>query len=273
MKKTKVPSDIDQMVTVTRYELTRYLRGKKILVMLGLISLIFLLFITLPPLLGKDYPADSRDFCGQFLNFANILVILAATFFGADALVGEFQQRTAYLIFPNPLKRWVIFGGKLIASFGMSAATISLFYILAGSAVGIIDGNLPVEMAFSFGIALLYTFSALSVAYLVSAYLKNTVSSAVLTFFLFFLILPIIDSVLTLSQVKPWFSLTFSAGTTKYIIMNPYPVDSSIAIPMGKKAMAFREYYPVVATSIGVMLSYAAASIALALYRFNKKDV
>ncbi|MCU0853250.1 MAG: hypothetical protein MUC90_08385, partial [Thermoplasmata archaeon] len=41
-----------------------------------------------------DWQITPQDFGSLILGFANILIIICATFFGADSLVGEFSNRT-----------------------------------------------------------------------------------------------------------------------------------------------------------------------------------
>ncbi len=267
-----IPSDLNQAVTVARYEVLKYLRGKKILIVMVIIALIFILFLAVPPTFGHDYPSDSTDFSMQFLNFGGLVVLLCATFFASDALVSEFQQRTAFLVFPNPVKRWVIMTGKFFASLAASALTLVIFYALIAVTVGAIDGDVPSALASSLGIALIYMVSVVAVAYLLSAYLKSTVSASILTFFLFFLILPIVDSVLTFAAVKPWFSLSFVGGIMTYIMQNPYPTDSSITVPMGHSGMQVMQYYPVVSLSILVIIAYTVVSLGLAYWQFGRRD-
>jgi hypothetical protein len=70
-----------------------------------------------------------------------------------------------------------------------------------------------------------YLFAILAIAYLFSATMRSSVYSLVLTFFTFFLILPIIDAVDSVAKFKPWFSITFANGISQYILQNPYPTD------------------------------------------------
>ncbi len=269
----EIPSDLNQAITVARYEILKYLRGKKLLIVLSIIALIFALFLAVPPAFGHDYPTDSTDFAMQFLSFGGLVVVLCATFFGSDALVSEFQQRTAFLVFPNPVKRGVILAGKFLASLAASAFVIGIFYLLIVLTVGIIDRDVPSALAPSLALALVYMVAAVSVAYFLSAYLKSTVSSSILTFFLFFLILPFTEGILTFAGVKPWFSLSFAGETVTYIMQNPYPTDSSITVPMGHSGMQIMQYYPVISVSLAVMAAYAAFSLFLAHWRFNNRDL
>ncbi len=115
-----------------------------------------------------DWYTAAESFETLFLNFAGILVVVCATFFGADALVSEFQNRTGYLIFPNPVRREVLFFGKFAASMTAGILVMTLFYgVLAGlsayTARGIDD-----DYILSYAFALEYLLAVMAVAYLIS---------------------------------------------------------------------------------------------------------
>jgi ABC-2 type transport system permease protein len=216
-----------------------------------------------------DWYISPESFESLFLNFANFLIIICATFFGADAIVGEFQNRTGYLVFPNPMKRSVLFLGKFAASMTAGLMVVVFFYaLLAGlslvSARGIDD-----DLLLSFVYAAEFLLASMGVAYLVSSVLKGTTGATVLTFFLFIMILPIVDSVSMFSGVKIEGSVTFSAGAMIYVLTDPYPVDES----QDFGAFSMNVFYPDPAMAHVVMLAYAAVSIALGIWLFNRKQL
>ncbi len=111
----------------------------------------------------------------------------------------------------------------------------------------------------------------MAVAYLICAVLKGSTGALVLTFFLFMLILPIVDGVSSFSGVKIEGSVTFAAGTIIYSLMDPYPVDSSQEFPgMG---ITMYSFYPTMSTAAIVMLAYAVVAAAISLVLFKKKQL
>ncbi len=354
----KVPSDLEQLPVIWRYELLRYLRSWRLYASIVIVVVVMALLYLLPPLIGEGYsgtdtetalwvtptggPPDSpvpvyavglinrsqidtdslvlyRDgteypsaggtvwflteveygsatvytimfledvtdseitatydwyispesFESRFLNFASFLIIICATFFGADAIVGEFQNRTGYLVFPNPMKRSVLFVGKFMASITAGLMVVVFFYaVLAGlslvSARGLDD-----DLLLSFLYAVEFLLAAMAVAYLVSSLLKGTTGATVLTFFLFIMILPIVDSVSMFSGVKLEGSVTFSAGAMIYVLTDPYPVDES----QDFGAFSLNVFYPDPALAHVVMLVYAVAAAALGIWLFNRKQL
>lgn len=216
-----------------------------------------------------DWSMPAQDFEGTFLGFASILIVICATFFGADAIVGEYQNRTGYLMFPNPVRREVLFFGKYAASMTAGMAVIAIFYVsiivLSVFSVGAIDNDIGLSFAF----ALEYMMATMAIAYLISSILKGTTGATVLTFFMFVMILPIVDSVSMFAGVKISASITFAGEVLQYIIQNPYPVDTTTS--MG--AFSFNQYYPDPALAALTMLVYAAVAIVLSLILFKRKEL
>lgn len=218
-----------------------------------------------------EWRTSTTQFAERFVMFANILVIICATFFAADSISGEYHLRTGYLIFPNPIRRSTLFAGKFLASLTAGVIVVTIFYIvvaiLSSIAVKGVDGRFGLSWIF----ALEYLLATVSVAYLISSVLKGTVGPTVLTFFLFLLILPIIDGVGAISGFKASFSLTFSGGVMQYILVNPYPTDAVTAIPGA--GITLHSYYPDVTMAAIIMFLYFVVAVAATIVVFRRKQL
>lgn len=280
----KLPSPISQLGAVVRYELLRHLRRRRLTIMVLLLVVLVALPLGVPPLLGFPPPTQPYPFVGLVLgtggggslSVVHILIILAATFFGGDAILGEFEARTGYLIFPNPVGRPTLFFGKFLAALGLALGIVSALYLVATVGVQIRAGTIPVELAYSWSLALLYTAAALAIGFLVSSTLRNATAASVLTFFLFFLILRFVDFGLSAGQVKPLGSLTFASEAIGNIVQGPYPE----AYPRDTKLSAgpngnfqFWQYAAPVDWSIVTMVIYAVAALGLALVAFRRREM
>jgi len=272
--RTRPPSDVNQMYLIGKYELLKHLRSRRLLGILIIEVIIFLLIMVIPPLAGRDYASDPAEFAGTFYAWTYVLVIIGATFFAGDALVSEFQNRTGYLIFPNPIKRSTLFLGKYVATNLIMLLVLVIFYGLVSIAALAITGSVSGLTATSLGLAILFSLSASAIGYLISSIMKGGTGALVLTFFLFFLILPILDGVFTVSRVKPDFSLTFVAGAIQYVMQSPYPSDFFQEIPIGGgQVMEIGIYYPDVAIAAGVMVAYMVVGVILAMWFFNRREM
>jgi ABC-type transport system involved in multi-copper enzyme maturation permease subunit len=94
--------------------------------------------------------------------FVTLLIVVVASLFAGDAIVSEYQQRTGYLLFPNPIKMITLYTGKFLAAVGMSALVIGIYYAGAAIISLALTGDLIAETGASFGLALLYTAAAIS---------------------------------------------------------------------------------------------------------------
>lgn len=216
-----------------------------------------------------DWYISPESFMTLFLNFASFLIIICATFFGADAIVSEFQNRTGYLVFPNPIKRSVLFLGKFFASITAGLIVVTLFYVVLIALSMVSARGIDDDTLLSFAYSVEYLVAVMAVAYLISSILKGSTGATVLTFFMFIMILPIIDSVSMFSGVKIEGSLTFSANAITYILVDPYPVDE--AVEMG--GFRFNSFYPDQVLAAVVMMAYALVSVAMAMFLFNRKQL
>lgn len=216
-----------------------------------------------------DWHVSAESFDSNFIGFVSILVVICVVAFAADSLVGEFQGRTGYLIFPNAIKRETLFFGKFMASITMSVVVMMLFYAVVATLSLVSARGIDDDFILSFGFAVGYVFAATGIAYFVSSIMKGSTGAIVLTFFLLFMILPIVDSVSMVSGVKIEGSVTFAAGAIAYILMDPYPADAMQDIGM----MEFHSFYPTPATAAFVLIAYALITCALSAVIFKRKQL
>jgi len=273
------PNSVRQIATVIKYELLKYLRGRRLLAIVLLTIIISAIFLIVPPAIGTAYPKAPTDFITRVLSFLGVLSILSATFFGADAIVSEYESKTGYFLFPNPIRKTAIFVGKFIASALVSVGAIGLYYVIAVVSVRVIDGSIPANTGLSFAYSLIYLFAILAIAYLFSAIMRSSVYSLVLTFFTFFLILPIIDAVGSVAKFNPWFSVTFANGISQYIFQNPYPADKVFTTTAaggpsaGVQTYSLVQYYPEIRLSLIVMTAYFIVAFALSIIIARRREM
>lgn len=270
---TNLPSDIDQVGIVAKYDILKYLRSRRLLGIIAIEALVLVLITALPPLLGNQYPTDVDKFINRYAGFTSLLVVIGATLFAGDAIVSEFQGRTGYLLFPNPVKRWTLLAGKFIASMGAMFLVLFIYYgvaLVLGLAITGSFSTLGVE---SLLLAMLYSVAALSIGYLISSIMKGSTGSLILTFALFLFIFSIVTSVLSVGGVNPWFVLSFAGETIGDITQVPYPVGSSSTVSSGRMAINANVYVPDIGVSIAVMVGYTIVALALSYFFFKRREM
>jgi len=264
------PSDITQIGTVAKYDVLKYLRNRRLLGMIAIAALVLLLITALPPLLGNSYADDADAFINTYASSVNILVIIGATLFAADAIVSEFQNHTGYLLFPKPVKKWVLLAGKFLASMGAMFLVLFIYYGVALILGLAITGGFSVLGVESLLLAMLYAVAALSVGYLISSIMKGTTGAQILTFALFLFIFSIVTQLLTMGNVEPWFIVSYASGVIGYTTQVPYPTGGTAT---GMGPLATSSYIPDIGVSVAVMVAYALVSLILAHYFFKRREM
>lgn len=261
-------SDMSQLVTIMRYEMLKFVRGKKLYIVLAIIGIIAAAFVLVPPALGEPYP-DAEGTIGFFATFVTILIILIVTLFGADSVVYDFEKGTAFVLYTNPVRRRTIFAGKFLSALIVSAGVIALFYVVAVVISLGINGSAPIETLYSMLLAIAYMAALMSITFLISTTMKSTLAASVIVFAMFFLVFDMVDGILALAGQRPFFVITSMSTVIQDILVSPFP--KTVYQEFGTFKILI--YHPSVATALTVMACYGAAGLVLAYNRFVKKEL
>jgi ABC-2 type transport system permease protein len=269
--KIDVPSDTTQVLLVAKYDILKHIRSKRLLA-IGIILALVLALVTFLGTYNNPDPHDAAKFIGNYAGFVSIMIVIGVTLFAGDAIVSEFQGRTGYLLFPNPVKKSSLYAGKFLASVGIMSIVIVAYYLVA-IVIGLAyTGNFTDLSIYSMLLAILYGAAATGVAFLISSVLKTSTASLVLTFFMLFLILTLVSSVFTLAGIKPDGELTFAGGTISDIMKTPYPVDSVTNLTEGGR-FVFHQYAPGVGISVLVEIAWLAVTSSLGYIAFKRREM
>ena len=208
-----IVNDIRNVFLSTEFELRKHLRRRRLLLVLALAILLSLIFYVIPPAFGIDFADSANSFASTNLAFITLLIIISGALFAGDAVSGDFEKKTGLLLFPTPQRRTSIFIGKYIAAILGVFFVVTVYYLATMLEIAQIYGfgEVSLEFAQSFGLALLYSTSVVSVIFFFSSILKRTISSALLGFFLLMMILPMISNVMMMVDVEPSFIVTYSS--------------------------------------------------------------
>ncbi len=266
----EVPSDVEQVFLVAKYDILKHIRSKRLLA-IGIIIGLVLVLVTFLGTLNNPDPHNAARFVGNYAGFANTMIIIGVTLFAGDAIVSEFQNRTGYLLFPNPVKKSSLYAGKFLASVGVMTFVIVAYYVVA-MVIGLAyTGNFTELAIYSMLLAILYGAAATGLAFLISSVLKTSTAALVLTFFMLFMILSLVTAVGSIAGFKPDGELTFAGGTISYIMQTPYPVDSVIDVPGA--GFVIHTYIPDVGLSIAVMIVWLIVTAAIGYVAFSRREM
>lgn len=261
-------------LVVARFELLRQYRRRRFLILLVIAAILVVLLFVVLQVFGSS-SGDAYSYASSYGGQVTILAALAATFFGADALVGEFEHHTGYLLFPQPVTRRSIFLGKFLSAFALTSLTLGAYYGIVAIATAAVKGSAPIEIGYSFLLATLYATAALGVAFFLSSALRSTTMSSVLTFALLFFVLAIVTTIFSVAGLRPDGNLAFAGGTISNILSGPYPegYPGDTVIPIGPGGQILTLYSPAVPISIVVMVVWAVVGFGLALLVYQRREM
>ena len=270
--KIEVPSDAEQIFLVAKYDVLKHIRSKRLLA-IGVILGLVLVLVTFLGTYNNPAPHDAANFIGNYTGFASTLIVIGVTLFAGDAIVSEFQNRTGYLLFPNPVKRSSLYAGKFLASVGiMSLVTVA--YYLVAIIIGLMyTGNFTELSVYSMLLAILYGAAATGLAFLISAVMKTSTASLVLTFFMLFMILTIVTTVFSVAHIKPDGELTFAGGTISDIMVTPFPVDRMNTSIGNNQTFPIPQYHSGVGEAVATEFVWLIATSTLGYVAFKRREM
>ena len=263
------PNPITSFLEIVKMELYRNILRKRIFIIVAVLAIIIGVPLAIRIYFNAPPPATANVFLRSELDMVDLLIILSATFFAADLIVSEYEKRTGYILFPNPVRREIIFAGKFVASTIITILFVGTYYISYALETVYYYDKIPKEFYLSFAYAILYTLAVIGLAYLFSSILKSSMSATLLTFFLLFMIFPIIQSISMITGFEPWFILTYTSDIIT-LVFNP-PKQRVVKIDAG--GFTFYIFYPDFKTSVLVMIAYAIITSLISLYLFKRREL
>jgi len=281
MKRTKI-NRTKQFQDVIKFELIKFLRSRKIRAALILTAIVPLLIYLLTNFLLDSFISQIYSDSGVvndyqiFVNFILTLSLVNVIMFGGDSLTNDFENKTGYTLFINPISRTSFLFGKFVAA---SIAIISfniLFYVLASIFSYAKHSAIPENALLSLVFASLFSIGLLSTSFALSSLFKRSNMSNIAFIFLWFIVVGLVEYFLILSEIKPWWSLTYAAGIIIYIFEVPYPKDSVIDIPsllIPGQSQTIVNLIPEVNLSIGVFLMYIIVGLMISVLFYKRKQL
>jgi ABC-2 type transport system permease protein len=215
-------SRFEKLGIVIKYEFLKHIRRRRLYVILGIALLTEVAVLVLIPALRDGYP-DNVMFMAAIMTVGPSLAAIGAVFFAGDAIAGEFESKTGYMLFTNPIRRITLMIGKYLACFIAVTLLIAFTYIIIAISLLIIYHEVPIEILTSFGLCLLFASAVLSVTFFFSAISKGSMGATVMTLLFVWMLSGIVESVLAFTGNPYWFLI--SAG------------GDSITLPYGSMEM------------------------------------
>jgi ABC-2 type transport system permease protein len=270
-------SDLEQWRLVTRAQLEHYVRTHRFYGLIGFVVLISSLSLTFEVHTGITAVRVQQlfrvsEYLSNYLANTGLWVVLAAAFFGGDALSVDFSTGAGYYVLVLPIRRPVLLAGRYTAAALVTLGVVGVYYLFG--TVGAIYffgvGTIPWGLLLaSLGAAALFTLAALSVAFCVSAFVRSPSAGVLLTVLVLYVGFTTLQAVVELAGIEPWFSLTYAGGAMAAILDTDFVHLQTI--PLGED-----QYYTIwsatVSEGLAIMAAYVAVFLPLSAYLYQRQE-
>ena len=277
-------SEFEKLKVVAKYERLKQLRRKRFYGALAITILAVVLTIGLykgldiPTKIQENIPVqlripDSADLFALFVTSMSALAILGAVFFSGDAIASEFERKTGYILFPNPVRRTTLVVGKYIACFIATAAILVVAYLISAGASLVFYGQVPGGMLGSFAIALALASAIVSMAFAFSAVMKGGMGATIAALLTYMVVFSIISSSLAYAGYSPWFMPDRAADA----IAAPYGISFGQAfggmMGGGQMVGGLMQASEDPTLSFLVLLAYAVVLFQLSIWAAKRREM
>jgi len=270
-------SDFEDWRIVTVHQLQHYLRTNRFFGLLTFVAVISALTLSFEVSAGVaavrvEQLYRSSEYLSNYLSNAGLWIILAAAFFGGDALSVDFSTGAGYYMLVLPVRRSVLLAGRYTAAVLVTLAIAGVYYVFATAGAVYFFGGASVPwagLAESLGVSALFALAALSVAFCVSSFFRSPAAGVLVTVLALYVGFVTLATVFELAGIEPWFSLQYAGGAIDAVLDTDFIHQQTV--PLGAD-----QYYIVwvatVVEGIEIMAAYIAAFLPLSVYLYHRKE-
>ncbi|HEY87674.1 MAG TPA: ABC transporter permease [Dehalococcoidia bacterium] len=262
-------SEFHKLRVVTRYEFLKHLRRKRLYIVLGVALVTEVVVLILVPVLMEGYP-DNVVVMAALLSIGPSLAAFGGVFLAGDAIAGEFEGKTGYILFPNPVRRITLVVGKYLACCAAVTLLIVFVYAIVSISLFAIYGEVLLETAKSFGLCLLYAGSVLSVTFFFSSISKGAMGATVIALVFIIVISGVIDGILMMAGQPHWFMLSTNQDSI-VLVYGGYELFMEGFMPGGM--LPFEIETPDINLSILSMVIYMVAGFVLSAWISKRRQL
>ena len=270
-------SDLGDWWIVTLHQLRHYFRTNRFLGLLGFVFVVSAVTLTFEISVGVATERltqlyHSSEYVCNFLGYAPLWIILAAAFFGGDALSVDFSTGAGYYMLVLPIRRSVLLVGRYAAAALVTFAIVGVYYAfaIAGGAYFFSLASLPwAEIGQSLGVAVLFTLATLSVAFCISAFIRTPAAGVLITILALYVGFNALGDAAQLTNVEPWFSLNYAGGAIFSVLDTDFIHRQLVPIGEGQYNIIWTA---TVQEGLEVMAGYLAAFLPLSAFLYYRKE-
>ena len=281
LPRLRVPGSLEQVTKLTRYQLREYLRSRRFIALVAIVGVIGAILTAVVAHFRGALVSTNIAFYGNFwAGGIGVVIILAAVFFGGDAIAGEFQNKTGYFLMGLPLKRTTVYAGKFIAAFLASLAMMGLFLaiLLGNGAYYFGVGAFPWQLGVSLVLAIVYLSAVLGATFLFSALFKTSAYGFVLTAILFLFGFTLLEDLITaLVKIEPWMIISYASSTIGNVFLPNvnWGITGTIVTTVtmvGRGRFVTTSYTAGIAEGVVIMIGYLLVTALAGLWLFGREE-
>jgi ABC-2 type transport system permease protein len=270
-------SDFEQWRIATWHQLENYFRTNRFYGLLAFVVLIAGLTLAFEVAAGiatvqVQQLYRSSEYLSNYLVNTGLFVVLAAAFFGGDALSVDFSTGAGYYMLVLPIRRPVLLAGRYTAATLVTLVIVGVYYLfgVVGAVYFFGAGNISWLLVLeSYGVASVFTLAALSVAFCVSAFVRSPAAGVLITVLALYVGFTTLQATIELAGYEPWFSLSYAGGSMAAILDTDFVHFQTI--PLGED-----QYYTIwaatVSEGLAIMAGYIAVFLPLSAYLYQRKE-
>jgi len=265
-------NELKRLGIVINYEFLKHIRRKRVYVILLLVLVTEAAVLAGFPALMGGYP-ESVNLMATLLSIGPTMAVIGAIFFSGDAIAGEFENKTGFMLFTNPGKRTTLVLGKYIAGCLAVAVLTVVAYIVVCVSLLAIYQTIPIETAQSFGLCMLYGACIVAVTFLFSAVSKGAMGATVMTLVLIMVISGVVESVLMLAGQPYWFLIS-TAGDCITMVYGGIELMLAEFVPLEEMGnFPFELESPDIGRCVLAMVIYLAVGLISSLIITNRRQL
>jgi ABC-2 type transport system permease protein len=273
-----IVNEVKKLPIVVRYELLKQVRRFRLYGLLLIGSIVTGLVMAIGALYLPNLGTLDARTLGYFIvsgGQVTFFGLIAGVFFSGDAIASEFEHKTGYLIFPNPMKRTTLLIGKYLSCCIAATLVITTPYLIISIGVVALTGQFAGELFLSYAFCVLYTCSIVSLTFVFSSLFKGTMGASILPFVLMWFVFGIITAFMELAGVEPFMLLSYAGSIISNIFFIPFPLHKityHISVG-GTVSMDVTTFNCDVAEGILIMVSYLVVGLILSIILTRRRQM
>jgi len=269
--KKGISDDLRQIGVVTKYELLKHVRSKRMIVFVAIAALMFILVTVLSLAINGSLPDDKTEFMETYVGMVDLMLIIGVSLFCASTIAAEFEERTALLMFPRPIKKTSFFMGKVLACYIICGGVMLIYYTICIITSIINTGGLDLNVFGSIGMAMMFMLGAGGFALLMSSIFKRGAIAVIVTIASLLLILQVVSALLETFDIEPMFSITYAGKDILNFLSGNVTTGFSFKIS-DEWTFTYKVFYPSHLKAFSIMAIWATVTTTLSALIFRRKE-